>query len=98
MSRFDEQSAQALGTLVARETETSPARPAGCGQTRLGADPSVQWDANAALAALSDSVPCGVLLFGSNGELLRVNGHLADTLGYKKEELFGLGCFTSNGW
>jgi PAS domain S-box-containing protein len=90
--RSDEQSAH-VGTLVAPETETSPAKPAACGQTGLEADPCVQWDAKAALAALSESVPCGVLLFGCNGELLSVNGHLAETLGYKKDELLGLGCF-----
>jgi two-component system NtrC family sensor kinase len=59
-----------------------------------GADSGVpRWDAEAAVAALSDSVPCGILLFGPEGELRAVNGHFAETMGYTSAELLELGTF-----
>ena len=57
------------------------------------ADSGGRWDAEAAAAALSDSVPCGVLLFGSGGELRAVNGQFSEILGCEKGELLALGCF-----
>jgi PAS domain S-box-containing protein len=90
--RHHEPSPQALGAVAGTEIATSPADPAVRGPAGLGADPCARWDAAATFSALSDSVPCGVLLFGRNGELHGVNGHFAETLGYEKDELLDLGC------
>ena len=81
MSRYDESSPQAIGTLAAPEIETNPAKPVASGQVCAGADSGVRWDAQAAFAALSDSVPCGILLFGPGGELRALNRPFAETLG-----------------
>jgi two-component system NtrC family sensor kinase len=52
-----------------------------------------RWDAEAAASALADSVPCGVLIFGSGGELRAVNGPFAEIMGRERGELLGLGSF-----
>ena len=83
---YDERSPQAIGTLAVSEIEAGPA-DAGVGSA------VPEWDAEAAVAALSDSVPCGILLFGPGGELRAVNGHFAETLGYTSAELLELCSF-----
>jgi two-component system NtrC family sensor kinase len=55
--------------------------------------PGGRWDAEAAASALADSVPCGVLVFGSGGELRAVNGPFAEIMGREKSELLALGSF-----
>jgi signal transduction histidine kinase/CheY-like chemotaxis protein len=48
---------------------------------------------DAAMAALLDSAPCGVLLFGTDGALRAVNGWFSEMLGRKHKELLALGSF-----
>ena len=62
-------------------------------QGEAGAGSAGRWDAEAAASTLADSVPCGVLLFGSGGELRAVNGRFAEILGREKSELLALGSF-----
>jgi PAS domain S-box-containing protein len=73
--------------------ETSPGANAGQTGERLPESSAACWDAEAALRALFDSVHCGILIFGPDGELRAVNDHLAEMLGYDKSELLGLGAF-----
>jgi signal transduction histidine kinase/ActR/RegA family two-component response regulator len=54
---------------------------------------SSAWDAEAAALALADSVPCGVLLFGPDGELRTANAHLAEQLAVSAADLMALGSF-----
>lgn len=89
----DEPFAQAPGKAAAVETGTSLLEPVVGGPAGPEADPCARWDAEAALAAIADSVPCGVLLFGGSGELHALNTHFAEILGYEKDELLELGCF-----
>jgi len=65
----------------------------GCGEAEAGTVSAGRWDADAAVSALLDSVPCGVLLFGSGGELRAVNGQLAEIFGRDRSELLALGSF-----
>jgi signal transduction histidine kinase/CheY-like chemotaxis protein len=51
------------------------------------------WNAEAAVGALSESVPCGVLLFEMNGELRAANSHFAEILGREKDQILALGRF-----
>jgi two-component system NtrC family sensor kinase len=52
-----------------------------------------EWDAEAALAVVSDSVSSGVLIFGPGGELRAMNSRFAELLGHEKDELTGRDCF-----
>ena len=65
----------------------------GGSEVQAGVDPTARWAAGAALAALLDSVPSGVLLVGPGGELRAVNGQLTEILGCQKAELAALGSF-----
>jgi len=76
---------------AAVEAEAKASR--GYGETESEADSAGPWDADAAATALSDSVPCGVLVFGSGGELRAVNSQFAEILVREKSELLALGHF-----
>ena len=92
MSSRVEQRPPALGTLERKEME-SGSEAAARVENGAEAGSSSIWDAGAAAAALLESVPCGVLLFGPAGELRAVNNHFAESLGYEKADLLELGCF-----
>jgi len=78
---------------VATAAGTDAAAGSGCCEAEAGAVPAGRGDADATVSALLDSVPCGVLIFGSGGELRAVNGHLAEIFGRDRSELLALGSF-----
>lgn len=93
VTRNDDQSLLEFGSVAALENAGIAAEPAAFGQADLWADSGAWWDSEAAVAAVLASVPCGVLLFECDGDLRAVNGHLAETLGYSRNELLELGSF-----
>jgi two-component system NtrC family sensor kinase len=83
----EQSSQEAFVAIEPPKSEVSSAKAAAC----TAADSAGGWDAEAAVAALVESVPCGILLFGRDGELRAVNEHFAQTVGCERTELLALG-------
>ena len=88
---LDQTARPAALDVGADKTETPAAR--GCAEEGAETGSPAAWDAEAATAALSDSVPCGVLLFAPDGALRALNGQFAEILGCEKAGLLALGRF-----
>jgi two-component system NtrC family sensor kinase len=80
-------------SLVAAEAGKSLAPGAGSNLRAPAGAADAGWDAEAVAITLAESVPCGVLLFGPEGQLRTVNSHFAESLGRERSELLALGCF-----
>jgi PAS domain S-box-containing protein len=75
------------------KTEAAAAAARSCVEAGAETDSPAPWDAESAAAALSDSVPCGVILFTPDGELRALNGQFAEIVGCDNAELLALGRF-----
>ena len=93
MPRCEEQSSPLPEAPAKPRALVQPAGPAGSAERRQQAGIEAAWDADAAAAALLDSVPCGVLLFGLHGELRGVSAQFTEIMGREKSELLALGFF-----